>query len=104
VPILATTTGFTNWTYVPNNVTLKVGQAYVITWSTVAAEATVHGMGGLAVLGITDCDAISAQTPCVRNFTPTAGMVGTHAYACTNTACGTTAQHNGMTATITITP
>lgn len=102
VSIVATTTGGTFWTYVPNSVKLKVGQPYVITWSTVAAEATVHGMGGLAVLGITDCDAITATAPCVRPFTPTAGQVGPHAYACTNVSCGTAEQHNGMTATLTI--
>jgi len=104
VSIVATTSGATKWTYVPNNVTLKVGQPYVITWTTPLAEATVHGMGGLAVLGILDCDAISAQSPCLRNFTPTASQVGSHSYACTQTSCGTVGQHTGMTATITIAP
>ena len=104
VGIVATTSGGTFWTYVPNNVTLKVGQPYVITWSTVTAESTVHGMGGLEVLGIAQCVAITGTLPCVRSFTPTAGQVGVHSYACTNTACGTEAQHGGMTATITIAP
>jgi PKD repeat protein len=104
VSIVATTSNFTHWTYNPNNVTLKVGQPYVITWTTPLAEATVHGMGGLEVLGIAGCDAISAQSPCARSFTPTAGMVGSHLYACTQTSCGTASEHLGMTATLTIAP
>ena len=51
VGISATTTGGTHWTFTPNNLTLRVGQAYVLTWTTPAAEATVHGMGGLEALG-----------------------------------------------------
>jgi PKD repeat protein len=104
IGISATTTGGTHWTYAPNNVTLNVGQPYVITWTTPAAEATAHGMGGLAVLGIASCDLITATLPCVRSFTPTSAQLGVWSYACTNNACGTVGQHNGMTATITITP
>ncbi len=104
VGISATTTGGTLWTYAPNNVNLKVGQPYVITWTTPAAEATQHGMGGLEVLGIAGCDPISATLPCIRSFTPTAGQVGVWSYACTHTACGTVSQHGGMTGTITIAP
>jgi PKD repeat protein len=104
VGISATTTGGTHWTYTPNNVTLHVGQSYVITWTTPAAEATTHGMGGLAVIGINPCDQITAALPCVRSFTPTAGQTGVWSYACTNIACGTVGQHNGMTATLTIAP
>jgi len=104
ISIVATTTGGTHWTFTPNNVDLKVGQPYVITWTTPVAEATVHGMGGLEVLGIATCP-ISAALPCVRSFTPTAGQVGsTHTYVCTNSACGTVSAHNGMTGTITIVP
>jgi PKD repeat protein len=104
IGISATTTNGTKWTYTPNNVTLKVGQPYVITWTTPAAEATAHGMGGLAVIGIASCDLITAALPCARSFTPTAGQVGVWSYACTNNACGTVSQHNGMTATLTIAP
>jgi PKD repeat protein len=104
VGISATTTGGTHWTYTPNNVTLHVGQPYVITWTTPAAEALTHGMGGLAVIGINSCDQITAALPCVRSFTPTAGQTGVWSYSCTNIACGTVGQHNGMTATLTIAP
>jgi PKD repeat protein len=104
VGISATTTGGTHWTFTPNNVNLKVGQAYVITWTTPPAEATVHGMGGLDVLGIAPCSVITAALPCVRTFTPGAGQVGLWSYACTNNACGTVTQHNGMTGTVTIAP
>lgn len=104
VGISATTTGGTNWTFNPNDVSLKVGQPYVITWTTPAAEATQHGMGGLEVLGIAKCDPISATLPCIRSFTPAAGQVGVWSYACTHSACGTVSQHGGMTGTITITP
>jgi hypothetical protein len=61
-------------------------------------------MGGLAVIGIASCDLITAALPCARSFTPTAGQVGVWSYACTNNACGTVSQHNGMTATLTIAP
>ncbi|MFI5197231.1 MAG: PKD domain-containing protein [Thermoanaerobaculia bacterium] len=104
VGISATTTGGTHWTYTPNNVTLHVGQPYVITWTTPASEATAHGMGGLAVIGIASCDLITATLPCVRSFTPTSGQVGVWSYACTNNACGTVPEHNGMTGTLTIAP
>ncbi len=104
VGITATTTGGTRWTFEPNNVNLTVGQAYVITWKTPAAEATAHGMGGLEGLGIAPCGLITAALPCVRNFTPAAGQIGPWSYMCTNNACGTVAQHGGMTGTITIVP
>lgn len=106
ISIVATTNGNTNWTFEPNNVTLRVGQPYVITWSTPASEGRTHGVGGLALLGITQCNLISANLPCVVNFTPTSSMlVGSpHRYACTQSTCGNAAQHNGMTATITIVP
>ncbi len=106
ISIVATTNGNTNWTFTPNNVTLKVGQPYVITWSTPASEGKMHGIGGLAVLGITQCNLISASLPCTVNLTPTSSMVAglPYMYACTQTSCGTTPQHQGMTGTITIVP
>lgn len=105
ISILATTTGNTNWTFTPNNVTLKVGQPYVITWSTPASEAKTHGVGGLAVLGISQNDLITSNRPYVVNFTPTASMVGVHQYACTVIMCAPVKpDHDGMTATITIAP
>lgn len=104
IGISATTTGGTHWTYVPNDVTLRVGQAYLITWTTPAAEATAHGMGGLEALGIAPCAFITAALPCTRAFTPSAGQTGTWSYACTNSACGTVAEHAGMTGTISIAP
>jgi PKD repeat protein len=102
--ITATTTGGTHWTFTPNNVNLTVGQAYVITWTTPAAEATAHGMGGLEALGIGPCGLITAPLPCVRSFTPTGSQIGLWSYACTNNACGTVSQHGGMSGTITIAP
>jgi len=118
VTISATTTGGAKWAFVcqtgpcsgagNNNVNLKVGQPYTITWTTPASEAKTHGVGGIAVLGITTCDVITASLPCTVNFTPSAGMLGfpgpVFTYACTQTTCGPAAQHNGMTATITIVP
>lgn len=105
ISIVATTTGGTNWTYTPNNVDLKVGQPYVITWSTPTSEAKTHGVGGLAVLGIAQTDLITSNRPYVVNFTPTAGMVGVWTYACTVTQCAPTQSvHDGMTGTLTIAP
>ncbi len=117
VTILATTTNNTHWTYVcqtgpcsgttNNNVNLKVGQPYTITWTTPQSEGKTHGVGGLALLGITQCDVITANLPCTVSFTPTANMVAAspYTYACTHTECAPTlAQHNGMTGTITIVP
>jgi len=92
-------------TYTPNNVDLKVGQPYVITWSTPASEGRTHGLGGLAVLGIAQADNITSNHPYVVNFTPTAGMVGVWTYACTVTQCAPTQSvHDGMTGTLTISP
>jgi PKD repeat protein len=105
ISIVATTTGGTNWTYTPNNVDLKVGQPYVITWSTPASEGRTHGLGGLAVLGIAQADNITSNHPYVVNFTPTAGMVGVWTYACTVTQCAPTQSvHDGITGTLTIAP
>jgi PKD repeat protein len=105
ISIVATTTGGSRWTYTPNNVDLKVGQPYVITWSTPASEGKTHGLGGLAVLGIAQTDLITSNRPYVVNFTPTAGMVGVWTYACTVTQCAPTqAVHDSMTGTLTIVP
>ncbi|HEX7528016.1 MAG TPA: PKD domain-containing protein, partial [Thermoanaerobaculia bacterium] len=105
ISIVATTTGGSMWTYTPNNVDLKVGQPYVITWSTPASEGKTHGIGGLAVLGIPQTDLITSNRPYVVSFTPTATMVGVWTYACTVTQCAPTqAVHDGMTGTITIVP
>jgi hypothetical protein len=123
VTISATTTNNTKWTFVcqspasvcngagNNNATLKVGQPYVITWTTPAAEGKTHGIGGDAVsfLGITQCDVIRSVQPCTVNFTPTANLLnfqgGVFTYKCTQTTCAPTlAIHDGMTGTITIVP
>ncbi len=119
VTISATTTGGTKWTFVcqtgpcngtgNNNVTLKVGQPYTITWTTPAAEAKTHGIGGIAVLGITQCDVFTASQPCTVNFTPTAGMMNfpgpVYTYACTQTQCAPSqAVHDSMQGTLTIVP
>jgi hypothetical protein len=65
------------------------------------------------LLGISRCDdgqqLVTASHPCVVTLTPTAAMLNppfgpTYTYGCTQTACGTTTQHDGMTGTITIVP
>ncbi len=124
VTISATTTNNTKWTFVcqtpasvcngagNNNVTLKVGQPYTIRWTTPAAEAKTHGIGGDAVsfLGITQCDVITAtRPPCTVSFTPTANLLnfqgGVFRYNCTQTTCAPSqAVHDSMTGTITIVP
>ncbi len=88
-----------------NNVNLRVGQPYVITWTTPASENKTHGIGGLAVLGIAQNDVITSNRPYVVNFTPTASMVGVHTYACTVTMCAPAQNvHDAMTGTLTIVP
>ena len=120
VTISATTTNNTKWTFVcqagpcsgatNNNVNLKVGQPYTITWTTPAAEAKTHGVGGLGVLGIgTQCDVIRAVQPCTVNVTPTAAMLNVpgpvYTYACTQSTCAPSqAVHDSMQGTITIVP
>jgi hypothetical protein len=120
VTISATTTNNTKWTFVcqspvsvcsgagNNNVNLKVGQPYSITWTTPASEAKTPGVGGIAVLGITQCDVIRSNQPCTANLTPTTGMMNfpgpVYTYTCTQSACGTQPQHDGMQGTITIVP
>jgi PKD repeat protein len=108
--VTATTTGDTHWTFNPNSITCKVGVQCKITWSTPASENKTHGIGGLAVLGITQCDFIQPILPCTATFTPTTGMLngqppGGYVYACTKTECAPTqAQHDGMTGIIVIVP
>ena len=86
VTISATTTNNTKWTFVcqagpvqrhgNNNVNLKVGQPYTITWTTPAAEAKTHGVGGIAVLGIDPVRRHSVEfQPCTVILTPTAAML-----------------------------
>ena len=120
VTISATTTGDTHWTFVcqagpcsgagNNNVNLRVGQPYAITWTTPQSENKTHGIGGLAVLGITQCDLFRSNLPCSVNFTPTAAMLTSFGgpvftYSCTQTMCAPTQSvHDGMTGTITVVP
>ena len=119
ITISATTTNNSKWTFIcqagpcngngNNNVTLKVGQPYTITWTTPASEAKTHGIGGIAVLGITQCDIIRANQPCTVSFTPTAGMLNfpgpVYTYACTQTDCAPSqAVHDSMQGTLTIIP
>jgi PKD repeat protein len=128
VTISATTTGQNCWTFTclegpcsapmsycnsasKNNVNLKVGQPYVITWTTPASENKIHGIGGDAanLLGITQCDPITASQPCTVTFTPTANLLnvqgGVYTYSCTHTECAPNQTvHNKMTGTITIVP
>ena len=117
ITISATTSGNTNWTFVcqtgpcsgtgNNNVNVKVGQPYTITWTTPQSEGKTHGIGGLAVLGITQCNLITATLPCTVNLTPTANMVAgsPYTYNCTQTTCAPIlANHNNMSGTITIVP
>ncbi len=115
VNILATTTGDTKWTFVPNDVQLKVGQVYKLTWTTPQSEAKTHGVAPIGLLGISHCDdgqdLIRASRPCVVTFTPTAAMLSstfggpTYTYSCTQTMCAPTqVVHDSMTATITIVP
>ena len=104
-PSSRTTNNNTNWTFTPNNVTLKVGQPYRSRGARPQSEGKTHGVGGLAVLGITQTDLITSNRPYVVNFTPTAGMVGSHTYGCTVIQCAPSQTvHDGMTATITIVP
>jgi PKD repeat protein len=115
VTILATTTGETKWTFVPNDVQLKVGQVYKLTWTTLQSEGKTHGVPPIALLGISHCDdgqdLITASRPCVVTFTPTAAMLGAafggpkYTYFCRQTDCAPTqVVHDSMTATITIVP
>ncbi|MFI5119193.1 MAG: PKD domain-containing protein [Thermoanaerobaculia bacterium] len=125
VTISATTTHDTKWTFVcltgpcdpvdNNNVLLKVGQPYVITWTTPQSEAKTHGVAPIGLLGIQHCDdgqdLITASRPCAVTFTPTAAMLGpafggpAYTYGCTQTMCAPTQSvHDGMTGTITIVP
>ena len=123
VTISATTTNNTKWTFVcqtgpcsgagNNNVNLKVGQPYTITWTTPASEAKTHGVGGLASIGIgTECDVIRSNQPCTVSITPTAGMLNTqvlvgghYTYVCTQSTCAPSqAVHDAMQGTITIVP
>ncbi|HEX7614395.1 MAG TPA: PKD domain-containing protein [Thermoanaerobaculia bacterium] len=115
VTISATTTGDTKWTFIPNDVQLRVGQVYKLTWTTPQSEAKTHGVVPIGLLGISHCDdgqdLITASRPCVVTFTPTASMLGTtfggptYTYFCSQTLCAPTqAVHDSMTATITIVP
>ena len=127
VTISATTFGDTCWTFscldgpcsgptkcggkASNNVNLKVGQPYIITFTTPQSEAKTHGIGGDAAsfLGITQCDPFTANRPCTVNFTPTPDLLtfqgGVYTYNCTQTTCAPTqVLHDSMTGTITIVP
>ncbi|MCM3875967.1 MAG: PKD domain-containing protein [Thermoanaerobaculia bacterium] len=97
--------GGSTWDWQPGSVALKVGQAYAITFRADPSENLTHGIGGLAGLGITQCDFLPPQVPCTVNFTPTSGMVGSWPFFCTKTECAPIKpQHDGMTGVITIAP
>jgi len=115
ITIVATTTGDTKWTFVPNDVQLRVGQLYKLTWTTPQSEGKTHGVVPIGLLGISHCDdgqdLITSSHPCVVTFTPTASMLGpafggpTYSYFCSQTLCAPTqVLHDSMTATLTIVP
>ncbi len=91
ITITATTTNNTLWTFTPNNVTLDVGKTYQIKFQ---SNDDLHGVGGLALLGITQCNLISPVLPCNVTITPTANQVGMYDYFCTQNSCG--AGHSTM--------
>ncbi len=121
VTISATTTGSTKWTFVcqtgpcdgagNNNVSLKVGQPYLITWTTPQSEGKTHGVdwSAAAPFDVSACGTITANQPCTVHVTPTADLAGVqggvYTYHCTHTECAPNlAVHNSMTGTITIVP
>lgn len=105
ITITGSSHGGSSWDWQPGTIALKVGQPYAITFRADPSENLTHGVGGLAVLGITQCDFLPPQVPCTVNFTPTANQVGTWFYACTKMECAPVrSQHDGMTGIITIAP
>ncbi len=121
VTISATTSGGSHWTFVcqtgpcdgsgNNNVTLKAGQPYVITWTTPQNEGKTHGVdwSASAAFDVSACGFITANQPCTVHVTPTADLAGVqggvYTYHCTHTECAPSlALHNSMTGTITIVP
>jgi PKD repeat protein len=121
VTISATTAGNTKWTFVcqtgpcdgagNNNVSLRVGQPYVITWTTPASEGRTHGVdwSAAAAFDVSACSSITANQPCTVHVTPTANLAGVqdgvYTYHCTHTECAPNlVVHNSMTGTITIVP
>jgi len=86
------------WEFVPKTVTLKAGTKYQITWT---SSDVLHGVGGLALLGIVNCNSIGAHGSCSATLTPKTTQVGTYGYACTQSSCG--AGHQTMTGTIVVT-
>jgi PKD repeat protein len=114
ISIVATTTGGSKWTFVPNDVQLSVGQVYKLTWTTPQSEGKTHGVVPIGLLGISHCDdgqdLITASHPCVVTLTPTTFTLnnqppGGVPYSCSQTNCAPDMEtHNSMTATITIVP
>ncbi|MDL2716360.1 MAG: PKD domain-containing protein [Acidobacteriota bacterium] len=105
ITITGSSHGSTNWDWQPSPVSLKVGQQYTLTFRADPSENLTHGIGGLAVLGITQCDQIPVQVPCIVNFTPTTSMVGSWTYACTKIDCAPVrVKHDNMTGVLTIVP
>lgn len=98
ITITATTNNGIFSTFDPNTVQLTVGTTYQITWQ---SNDVTHGVGGLAVLGITQCFTVSPSAPCTVLFTPTSNQLGTYKYACTQTTCS--AQHLTMFGNLVIT-
>ena len=86
------------WSFSPATVTLKAGTTYKITWT---STDVLHGVGGLALLGIVSCNSIPSHGSCSATITPKSSQVGTYHYACTQSSCG--AGHDSMTGTIVVT-
>ncbi len=106
VVVAAVTTGpidvavtLKQFAFEPSTLTFTVGQAYRISFR---STDVIHGVGGLAALGITGCNLVTTSTACVANFTPTAGMVSGSPFtmSCSQTSCG--AGHNTMVGRINI--
>jgi PKD repeat protein len=103
------------WKWTPQNVDLKVGQPYEITFQTDPAVPSIHhGVGGPAGLGSLGppADCFFLNPSCVWKITPTANLLNSpgpvYQYGCTQSTCGF--GHTNMTAggpmggTITIVP
>jgi len=114
-PTIKITITASQWQWTPQNVNLKVGQPYEVTFQIDPAVPSVHhGVGGPAGLGNQGppANCFFLNPSCVWNFTPTANMLGSpgpvYPYGCTQSTCGF--GHTNMTAggmsggTITIVP
>ncbi len=66
--------------------------------------SAAHGFGGISALGLSGATLTAGGGFVTRTFTPTSSKTGFHPFACNESSCGTTRDHDNMLGIIQVVP